>query len=471
MTRIGSRGGDRRDAPAYCQCVAERPRQGHRGRVSRPSQVVFLGFVAAALCGTGLLMLPVSDAAPGSASFTDALFTAVSALCVTGLSVVETHVYWSTFGHVVILALIQIGGLGVMTFASIVGLAVIGRFTFRSRLQAIAENRSQELDGTPKVVAGVVKISLGTEAVIALVLALRFWLGYGKEPGEALWLAAFHAVSAFNNAGFSLFEGNLEAYASDPLICLPVAAAVIIGGLGFPVLVQLRRAWRKPLRWSINTRLVVWGTLILLPAGSVFIAACEWNNPDTFGGMSGPERVLAAFFMSVQTRTAGFSSIDVSQMEPLSWLGMDVLMFIGAGPAGTGGGIKVTTFAVLVFVVVAEARGNPEVSALGKALPAYTARQALVVVLVAAGLIAVSTAALMALTDYSMDRLLFETVSAFGTVGLSAGVSSALPVAGELILVVLMFTGRLGPILLASALALQERRLKYRLPEERPIIG
>ncbi|MFZ3416532.1 TrkH family potassium uptake protein [Arthrobacter sp. 3Tela_A] len=451
--------------------MPERTGPGRRGRVSRPSQVVFLGFVAAALCGTGLLMLPASDAVAGSASFTDALFTAVSALCVTGLSVVETHIYWSTFGHVVILVLIQIGGLGVMTFASLVGLAVIGRFSFRSRLQAIAENRSQDLNGTPRVIAGVVRISLATEAMVALALALRFWLGYGKDPGEALWLGVFHAVSAFNNAGFSLFPRNFEDYASDPLICLPLAAAVIIGGLGFPVLIQLRRAWGKPLRWSVNTRLVLWGTLILLPAGTVFIALCEWSNPQTLGALSGPERILAAFFMSVQTRTAGFSSLDVSQMDPLSWLGMDVLMFVGAAPAGTGGGIKVTTFAVLFFAVVAEARGNPEVTALGKTLPAYTARQALVVVLVAAGLIVSATAALMAMTDYPMDRLLFETVSAFGTVGLSTGVSSALPVAGELILVVLMFTGRLGPILLASALALQERRLKYRLPEERPIIG
>ncbi|MFF2823655.1 potassium transporter TrkG [Arthrobacter koreensis] len=175
--------------------------------------------------------------------------------------------------------------------------------------------------------------------------------------------------------------------------------------------------------------------------------------------------------MSVQTRTAGFSSVEVGQMEPLSWLGMDVLMFIGAAPAGTGGGIKVTTFAVLVYAVAAEVRGNEQVTALGKALPAYAARQALVVVLVAAGVIAVSTGALMAMSSYPMDRLLFETVSAFGTVGLSVGVSTALPVAGELILVVLMFTGRLGPLLLASALVLRERRFRYRLPEERPIIG
>ncbi|MFF2604344.1 TrkH family potassium uptake protein [Arthrobacter koreensis] len=415
-------------------------------------------------------MLPASGAVPGSASFTDALFTAVSALCVTGLSVVETHVYWSTFGHVVILVLIQVGGLGVMTFASIVGLAVIGRFSFRSRLQAVAENRSQDLDSTPRVIGGVVLISLVTEAVIAL-LALRFWLGYGKDPGEAVWLGVFHAVSAFNNAGFSLFHRNLEGFAADPLVCLPVATAVIIGGLGFPVLVQLRRAWRKPLRWTINTRLVLWGTLILLPAGTVFLALCEWNNPQTLGALSGPERLLAAFFMSVQTRTAGFSSVEVGQMEPLSWLGMDVLMFIGAAPAGTGGGIKVTTFAVLVYAVAAEVRGNEQVTALGKALPAYAARQALVVVLVAAGVIAVSTGALMAMSSYPMDRLLFETVSAFGTVGLSVGVSTALPVAGELILVVLMFTGRLGPLLLASALVLRERRFRYRLPEERPIIG
>lgn len=439
--------------------------------MSRPSQVVFLGFVVAALCGTGLLMLPASVAGPGVVSFSDALFTSVSALCVTGLSVVETPVYWSGFGHAVILALIQVGGLGVMTFASIVGLAVMGRFRFRSRLQAIAESRSPELDSAPKVIAGVVRISLITEGAVALLLALRFWLGYGKGPGEAAWLGIFHAVSAFNNAGFALFSGNLEDFASDPWVCLPIAAAVIIGGLGFPVLVQLRRAWGRPLAWTINTRMVLWGTLILLPAGTLYIAVCEWSNPATLGALDWPSRILAAFFMSVQTRTAGFSSIDVADMDPLSWAGMDVLMFIGAAPAGTGGGIKITTFAVLVFMVAAELRGNTELTALGKALPAYATRQALAVVLLAGALVGVSTLVLMAISDYTLDRVLFETISAFGTVGLSTGVSANLPVPGELILVILMFVGRLGPLLLASALAFQERKLQYRLPEERPIIG
>lgn len=427
--------------------------------------------MAAGLLGTGLLMLPAARNGPGTADFIDALFTAFSALCVTGLASVDTAVHWSVFGHAVILVLIQLGGLGVMTFASILGLAVLRRLSLRSRLTTQAEGRSPQLAHVPSVVLGVVRISLTVEAVVAAILTLRFALTYHHSWGQSLWLGVFHAVSSFNNAGFSLFSDSLSSYVGDPVICLPICGAVILGGLGFPVLMQLRRPLRTRLAWTLTTRLVLWGTGVLLVAGTAFITVLEWDNPRTLGGLGWPEKILAGFFQSVQTRTAGFYSVDIGGMYPSTWLGMDALMFIGAGPAGTGGGVKITTLAVVVLLVAAEIRGAPTVTVFGKTLAHPVNRQAVAVVVLAAAAVFTGTWLLMLLTEFSLDSVLFETISAFGTVGVSTGITAGLPPAGHLVLIVLMFIGRLGPILFASALALKDRRLLYQPPEERPIIG
>lgn len=441
------------------------------GRGLRPARTVFFGFALAGLIGAGLLMLPIAKTGPGGASLMEALFTAVSALCVTGLAVVDTPTYWTAFGQVVILALIQVGGFGVMTFASVVGIAVIRRLSLRSKLTAAAEAKSIGIEDVRSLVLSVVKISVIIEAAVAMILTLQFAIGYGKPLGEALWLGVFHAVSSFNNAGFALFSDNLMSYVSDPIVCLPICAAIILGGLGFPVIMQLRKHLRIPRLWSMNTRIVVWGTVLLLVLGAVFVTVMEWNNPKTLGGLDWPTRVLAGFVQSVQTRTAGFNNLDVGQMESATWLGMDALMFIGAGPAGTGGGIKITTFAVLFFIIVAEIRGEAAVNVFGKRLSRSVHRQAIAVVLLAVALVSTATMMLMVLTDFTLDQLLFESVSAFATVGLSTGITAQLPAAGQLILILLMFIGRLGPITFASALALRERRLLYELPKERPIIG
>lgn len=432
---------------------------------------MFFGFAAAALVGTALLLLPASKAGPGGASFMEALFTAVSALCVTGLVVVDTPTYWTEFGHVVILALIQLGGIGVMTFASIVGLTVIHRLSLRSKLTTAAEAKSAGLADIRSLVVGILKIALSIEGVVAVILAARFWLAYDKPLLEALWLGVFHSVSSFNNAGFALFSDSLMGFVADPFICLPIAGAIILGGLGFPVIIQLRKHARTPRLWSMNTRIVVWATLLLLVVGTVYICVLEWSNPNTLGGLDGPSRVLAGFFQSVQTRTAGFNSVDIGQMDSATWLGMDILMLIGGGSAGTAGGIKVTTFAVLFFIVVAEIRGDVAVNVFGKRLSRAVHRQAIAVALLASTLVAVATVLLMVMTDFTFDELLFEVVSAFGTVGLSTGITAALPDSAQLVLVPLMFIGRLGPITFASALALRERTIQYQLPKERPIIG
>ncbi|WP_241982954.1 MULTISPECIES: TrkH family potassium uptake protein [Cryobacterium] len=440
-------------------------------RRPHPAQVVAGGFAGTILIGTALLMLPIAKAGAGGATFLEAIFTATSAVCVTGLTVVDTATYWTPFGQVVILLLIQVGGFGIMTFASVVGLTIARKMSLRSRINAASEIKSVGLEDVKGLVRGVVVMSLAIEFAVALILSLRFLTGYGEPVGRAIWLGVFHSVSSFNNAGFALFSDNLISFATDPFVCLPIAFAVILGGIGFPVIVQLRKHLRSPLLWNMNTRIVLAATITLLVAGTVYLTAVEWSNPATLGPLVWQDKILVGFFQSVQARTAGFNSVDTGAMDSASLLGLDVLMLIGGGPAGTAGGIKVTTFAVLFFILLAEVRGEVSVNVFGKRLSRAVHRQAIAIVLLAVGVVVISTAALMLLTDISLDRLLFESISAFGTVGLSTGITAGLPAAGQVILMLLMFIGRLGPVALASALALRQRRSTYELPKERPIIG
>lgn len=436
-----------------------------------PAQAVASGFAVTILAGTALLLTPVAKAGPGAATPVEALFTATSAVCVTGLVVVDTPTFWTPFGQAVILVLIQLGGLGIMIFASLIGLVLARRISVRSRLYAAAEAKVLGLDDVRGVVRGIVGISLTIEAALFVVLFLRFLLGYGYSFGDAAWHGVFHAVSSFNNAGFALYSDSLMAFVADPFICLPIAAAIILGGLGFPVIMQLRKEFRHPLHWTMNTKLVLWATVVLLAAGSVYITVIEWDNPGTLGGLDPWARVLAGFFQSVQTRTAGFNSVDIAAMHDETWLGMDILMFIGGGPAGTAGGIKVTTFAVLFFIMLTELRGEGAVNIFGKRLSRAVHRQAITVVLIAVAAVVAGTGSLMLLTGENLDRALFETVSAFATVGLSTGITPTLSEPAQVVLIVMMFLGRLGPLTLGSAIALRERRVLYEYPKERPAIG
>lgn len=436
-----------------------------------PAQAVASGFAVTILAGTALLLTPVAKAGPGAATPVEALFTATSAVCVTGLVVVDTPTFWTPFGQAVILVLIQLGGLGIMIFASLIGLVLARRISVRSRLYAAAEAKVLGLDDVRGVVRGIVGISLTIEAALFVVLFLRFLLGYGYSFGDAAWHGVFHAVSSFNNAGFALYSDSLMAFVADPFICLPIAAAIILGGLGFPVIMQLRKEFRHPLHWTMNTKLVLWATVVLLAAGSVYITVIEWDNPGTLGGLDPWARVLAGFFQSVQTRTAGFNSVDIAAMHDETWLGMDILMFIGGGPAGTAGGIKVTTFAVLFFIMLTELRGEGAVNIFGKRVSRAVHRQAITVVLIAVAAVVAGTGSLMLLTGENLDRALFETVSAFATVGLSTGITPTLSEPAQVVLIVMMFLGRLGPLTLGSAIALRERRVLYEYPKERPAIG
>ena len=446
-------------------------RHGAGRRDPHPAQLTIAGFAVGVLVGTGLLMLPVARSGAGGATALEALFTATSAICVTGLAVVDTATYWSGFGQVVILGLIQVGGFGIMALASLLGLLIANRLGLRGQLVAAAETKTQRLGDVRTILVGVARTSLIVESVTAVLLAGRFAVGYGEPVPRALWLGLFHSVSAFNNAGFALFSDNLMGFATDPWICLPIAAAVIIGGLGFPVLFELRRQFRRPSRWTLHTKITMLGTVVLLVTGTAFMLLTEWTNPGTLGPMDTSGKLLAGFFQGVMPRTAGFNSVDVAQMNTGTWLGTDVLMFIGGGSAGTAGGIKITTFLVLLFVILSEARGDDAATAFHRQLPRGAQRQALSVALLGVATVVTPAVVFALTTPFTLDQILYEVVSAFATVGLSTGITAQLPAPHQLVLVFLMFVGRTGTITLATALALRNRPRRYELPEERPIIG
>lgn len=438
---------------------------------THPTRVVVAAFGSALLLGTVLLSLPMAAESGRGAPIIVALFTAASALCVTGLVVVDTAEHWSTFGELVILGLIQLGGFGVMTLASLFGLMISGRMRLRTRILAQTETKSVGPGEARRVVVGVLRTSVLFEAITAVALTIRFATGHGESWGRAAYLGVFHAVSAFNNAGFALWPDSLVRFATDPWICLPIAAAVIAGGLGFPVLWELRRRWRAPRRWSLHTKITLAMSSALLVVGTMVITATEWGNRETLGALPVPGRLLAGFFQAVMPRTAGFNSVDMAEMHRETWLTMDVLMFIGGGSAGTAGGIKVTTFALLGFVIWAELRGEPKVNALRRRLPDDVQRQALAIALLGVGVVMASTWTLLTITSFSLDEVLFEVISAFATVGLSTGITADLPPIGHVMLTLLMFIGRLGPLTLGAALALRARARRYEWPEERPIVG
>lgn len=416
-------------------------------------------------------MLPLSRAGDGSAPLLTALFTSTSAVCVTGLAVVDTPVYWSMFGQVVILGLFHIGGFGIMTGATLLGLLVMRRLGLGTRLVAQAETRSLGLGDVVAVLKLILRVTLGVEVLVAAMLALRLHYGYDESWGTALWNGVFQSVSAFNNAGFSTYSDSLMGFVSDPLIIVPIMFAIIIGGLGFPVLFELRRTPNRWARWSIHTKITLLGSSILIIGGTLGILLYEYSNPATLGPLDTGGKLLGALFHSVTARTAGFNSVDVGSMQTETLAVNYVLMFIGGGSAGTAGGIKVTTFFLLGFVVWTEVRGSQDTTAFRRRISAETQRQALTVVLLGVSVLSVATLLMLSVTDLPLEAVMFETISAFATVGLSTGITAGLPPMGQWILIALMFVGRVGTVTVATALALRSKRPAYRYPEERPIVG
>lgn len=436
-----------------------------------PGQVVAVAFAGGIAVGTGLLSLPWATTSGEVAALNDALFTATSAVCVTGLTTVDTATYWSTFGQVVIMLLIQVGGLGIMTLATLAALLLSRRLGLRSRLIVQAEARALTPGSVRHVIGRIVRFVLATEAMIAVVLAAQLLIRYDESLPQAAYHGVFHAISAFNNAGFSTYPGNLIPFAGDPLFLITISVAVIIGGLGFPVIFELARMWRNPAEWSVLTRVTVIVTVGLLVIGTVVLWISEVSNPRTLADYSPAQGGALAFFTAVMPRTAGFNAVDIGLLRPETLLLTNVLMFIGGGSASTAGGIKVTTFGVLLFVLWSQARGDQHVNVGRRRIPNDTQRRAMTLTLLSIGVVGVSTFTLLSMTRFPFEAVLFEAISAFATVGLSVGITPLLPVDAQLVIVVLMFVGRVGPLTVASALALRERKQRFERPEERMIVG
>lgn len=436
-----------------------------------PTRTVALAFLLTIFLGTGLLMLPTSTADGASPPLLTAFFTAVSAVCVTGLVVVDTGTYWSFNGQFIIMSLFQIGGFGMMTAATLLGLMVNRSLRLRTRLVTQVETHSLGLGDVSSVAKLVFVVTLVAELILATVLTSRLLLTYQIAWDDALWSGVFHSVSAFNNAGFSLYADGLMGYASDAWILLPIAFAIVIGGIGFPVLHDIKLRWRDPRHWSLHTKLTLIGSLGLIFLGWAVLLFFEWSNPKTLGSMTYADKHLNALFASVSARTAGFNALDIGSMTHESWALHYFLMFIGGGSAGTAGGVKVGTFLVLVMLVFAEIKGRKDSVAFGRRISSAAQRQAITVLVLSSSMIVLGTLVILHGTNFPTDQVIFEVISAFGTVGLSTGITADLPPSGQLMLTLLMYVGRVGTITLAASLALGQITAKYRYPEEHPIVG
>jgi len=435
-----------------------------------PARLITVGFFALVVLGSVALALPLAAGGSDGIGWRTAVFTATSATTVTGLGLVDTGKAFSLFGQTIIAVLVQVGGLGVMTMASMVGLLVSRRLGLRARTLAIGEASgitSGEVRSTLKAVA---TIALVVELATALVLAVRFATTYDYSAPKALWHGVFHSVMAFNHAGFSLYADNLMQFVNDPVVNSVLIVSMVVSSVGFPVLRELHRE-RRPRRWSVHTKLTLSVTAILLILGPLVVMLFEWTNGGTLGPLSVPQKVLASTFQGVTPRSAGFNTLDYGAMRNDTTLFTGVLMFIGCGAASTGGGIRVTTLAVLGLACWAEIRGDQGPTAFGRRIPDSAVRQALTITLVSIAACGASVTVILAATPLLLDKVLFEVLSAFGSVGLSTGITSQVGLIGEVTLIALMFLGRVGPATLGAALVLRDRRRLYEYPEGRPLVG
>ncbi len=439
-----------------------------------PAQLLAVSFAGLIAAGTVLLWLPVA-AAREPLSLLNAFFTSTSAVCVTGLVVVDVPNALSTFGQVVVLLLIQAGGLGYMSVTTVVAVAMGKQLTVHERITLQEALNVQTMDGLIRFVLNVFRLTLAFELVGALVLGFR-WAGE-MGPGRALYFGLFHAVSAFNNAGFALFSDSLMTYRDDPIVNATIMTLIISGGVGFVVLAELGRLW-KTRRLSVHTRLVLTMSVALIVGTTLAIFVLEHRNPRTIGDLALPHGLLASFFQAVTPRTAGFNTLDIGAMTPATLFLLMVLMFIGAAPGGTGGGIKVTTFGITVAALWATVRGASDAVIFRRRLAPELIARAFFVSLIAF-LALNGVAALLLITEgRALLPTLFETVSAAGTVGLSTGEAGS-PVSlaghfspvGKLLVIATMYMGRIGPLTLAVAVARGGTPPRVRYPEGKILVG
>ncbi|NLN84743.1 MAG: potassium transporter Trk [Candidatus Cloacimonetes bacterium] len=435
-----------------------------------PPVSLMLSFLLVILIGSVLLMLPVANTRKEVTPVVDALFTATSATCVTGLTVYDVGSYFSKFGQIVILILIQIGGLGIMTVSTAFAL-LLGR-NIDLKLKNVM---SQVVGGTNKVnvlhlLKNIVILTVSLELVGALILMAKFLRG--NTLSHAIYLSVFHSVSAFCNAGFSVFPDNMARFGGSAIVSLVIPALIILGGLGFTTIIDLLRYFFKKDRvnsLNLHTKIVLVTTSVLILGGMLSFLTMEYHV--TMKGFTAPQRFLSSFFQSVTLRTAGFSSLDFGAMSKASIFVSMILMFIGASPGSTGGGIKTTTFAVLGLTMVSLLKGRKDISVFGRRIPSNNFREAAGLVFLSAAILFFAVLALLLVEPFSLDKLLFEAVSAFGTVGLSMGITPYLSPLGRILITFLMYVGRIGPLTLIYAFAVGSKKTNIKFAEETIAIG
>jgi trk system potassium uptake protein len=448
-----------------------------------PARFAVLVFTVLILLFTALLSLPAASASGHSTDFADALFTAVSTICVTGLSTVDMGTHWSGFGQVIIYIGVNVGALGVLTLASILGLVISKRLGLRAKLIAAGDTNPLRAHGGPvnegqtvmlgevgSLLATVALSTLIIEAGLAILLYPSLIIG-GVSPLGALWEAPYYAAMAFTNTGFTPTAGGLDVFQHDYFFLTVMMAGVFLGSIGFPVIYTLARHRVRVRNWSLHAKLTIITTVLLFFAGAIVFLVLEYDNPATFGDRDAWDTVFQSFFLSAMTRSGGFSTVDIGSLHGSSLLVGSMLMFIGGGSASTAGGIKVTTLAVLALAVWSEAKGRPSVQAFGRRIPSDVQRVALSVVAWGATIVAVSTIVISHLTKAHLEDVLFDVISAFATVGLSTGLTEQLPDPAKYVMVATMFFGRVGTVTLAAAVAASSRSQLYSLPVERPIVG
>lgn len=473
-----------RGKPVSRDTVWARARDGIDAFVAAtPARFAIVIFLSLILLFTLLFSLPIATTSGKQAPLVDALFTAVSVICVTGLSTVDMATYWSPFGHVLVFLGVEIGGVGVLTLASILGLVISRKLGLRQKLLAagdanplrirkgpVAESQAVRLGETGSLLLTVAISALVIEFAVALLFFPRMLI-QGVAPLDAAWQSIYISAMAFTNTGFLPTAEGLTPYAGDAWFLGVLMLGVIAGAIGFPVIYVLARNLRKPKRWSLHVKVTLLTFALLLVLGAAAFFVLEFDNPATFAGMDGGQRVLQSFFLSAMTRSGGFATVDISQLDGSSLLVGDMLMFIGGGSASTAGGIKVTTLAVLFLAAFAEARGHDDMEAYERRIPSDVLRLAVSVVLWGATTVAAASIILLLITDAPLDHVLFDVISAFATCGLSTGFTQGASDTAQYVIAATMFFGRIGTVTLAAALAASQHPKMFKRPEERPIVG
>ncbi len=441
-----------------------------------PARILAAGFLSMISVGTVLLSLPIASATGRSIPLVDALFTSTSAVCVTGLITKNTATDFSLFGKIVILMLIQAGGLGYMTISTILSLLIGKRISLRDRLIMAEAYNVLSLEGLVRFTKTIFKITIALEFMGAFVLFFR-WLPQ-MEPKDALFHAVFQSVSAFNNAGFTSFPDNLARFQGDPTVNLTIMLLIIMGGIGYIVISDTYRFFTgQVIRLSFHTKMVYVTTLILVSAGTIVFFLVEGRNPGSIANLPFHQKVLVSLFHSVTTRTAGFNTVDIGRLAYPTLFAFILLMFIGASPGGTGGGIKTTTFSVMCTALWCTMRGQRDATAFRKRIPPETVARSFFIATSAMIFVVTGTIIVLLLEKGQLLPTLFECVSAFGTVGLSTGNGGNLSLVanfgpfGKLMIIILMFTGRVGPLTIGAAFIYKGEVKVYKYPEGKILVG